>query len=135
MGFIPVIPISISPFLRNKRSGQVLNSQALKPSLCDLSYWFSSSLCISPSEPETPLSSPTWIFSVAQLKLEWTRSPRVHPPRSNSMRSSSLAQTYDYTQHFICPSHGCLWKKPMALPSGEQPIYAVVTSICSPISH
>lgn len=126
--FIPAIPVSIFHF-------QVLNSQALKPSPRDVSYWFSSPLCISPSEPENPLSSPTWIFSVTQLKLKWTRSPRVHPPRSASIMPSPLAHTYDHPQHFIDPSHGCLQRKSMALPPGEQPSYTVIPSVCSPISH
>jgi len=132
--FIPAIPVSIFPFFRNKRFSQILHFQASKPSIPVISLTGSLD-STGFQKPENPHSSPTWVLAVTQLQLKWTCSPRVHPLRSTSIRSSSLAQTYDYTQHFTCPSHGCLRRKFMALPPREKPSYRVITSTSSPISH
>lgn len=103
------MPVGIFSSLRNKSSGQVLHSQALTFSLSVTSL--TDSLNFSAfSLLESPLSSPTWGLSVAQLKLEWTHSPGAHPLRRASVRSSPLAEPFSISSiNPMAVSRGNRW--------------------------
>lgn len=103
------MPVGVFSSLRNKSSGQVLHSQVLNVSLSVTSL--TSSLNFTAfSFLESPLSSPTWGLSVAQLNLEWTHSPGAHPLRSTSVRSSPLAKPFSISSiNPMAVSRGNQW--------------------------